>query len=314
MRVGYCRALALAVMAAGSLCFAQSLEETKSTPNDRGFTLSTYAYGYHDSMIGWSSIVNFSVRYDFNSRFGMELGAPYYMTQTGYDFSTVLKPKQSRPLVDNYGAPGDTYLALHFTAPGSVVGYSATLIGTAPSGDTSTGISTGRPTADLTHHLEHTWSHFTPFADLGIGDSSALAERRTKRPYTTLGPLSHYKAGASLSFLKILSFQAAGFEDLPIDNQKVYSAVPIRGKNGAFVLVNGKKTYRWVATGKGILEDNGLSGGLALRLGPSVTLSGFYERSLRQSYDTVTFGVGYTFRRARKPNSLPLELEDEDPN
>jgi hypothetical protein len=299
-------------MAAASSCWAQSLEETRSTPNDRGFTLSTYAYGYHDSVIGWSSIVNFSVRYDFNSRFGMEIGAPYYMTQTGYDFSTALKPSQARPLVQNYGAPGDTYLALHFAAPGSVVGYSATLTGTAPSGDTSTGISTGRPTADLTNRLEHTWSFFTPFAELGIGDSSALADRRTKRPYTTLGPLSHYKAGASLSFLRILAFQAAGFEDLPIDNQKVYSAVPIRGKNGAFVLVNGKKTYHYVATGKGILEDNGLSGGLTLRLGPNVMLSGIYERSLRQSYDTVMFGVGYTFRRTRKSSSLPVELEDEE--
>jgi hypothetical protein len=160
--------------------------------------------------------------------------------------------------------------------------------------------------------LEHTWSFFTPFAELGIGDSSALADRRTKRPYTTLGPLSHYKAGASLSFLRILAFQAAGFEDLPIDNQKVYSAVPIRGKNGAFVLVNGKKTYRYVATGKGILEDNGLSGGLNLRLGPNVMLYGIYERSLRQSYDTVMFGVGYTFRRTRKSSSLPVELEDEE--
>jgi len=305
--------LALAVVAAASLCRGQVLEETRPAPNVRGFTFSTYAFGYHDSMIGWSSIVNFSARYDFNSRFGVEIGAPYYMTQTGYDFSAALKPNQARPLVDNYGSPGDTYLALHFTAPESIVGYSATLIGTAPSGDTSTGISTGRPTADLTHHLEHTWSFFTPFADLGIGDSSALADRRTKRPYTTLGPLSHYRAGAGLSFLKVLGFQAAGFEDLPIDDQKVYSPVPLRNKNGTFLLVNGKKTYRWVVTGKGILEDNGLSGGLTIILGRHVVLSGLYQRSLRQSYDTVMFGVGYTFRTGRKSTSLPIDLE-EDPD
>lgn len=244
------------------------------------------------------------VRYDFNGIFGMELGVPYYMTQTGSDTTKAVRLNQTPPLMVTYGALGDTYLILHFAAPGSVVGYRATITGTAPTGDTSTGISTGRATFDLNNHFDHTWGFLTPLAEFGVGDSSALVNRRVRRPYTTLGPLSHYKAGATFDFLKVFSFQGSGYEDLPIGDQKVFSRVLVRSKTGTIIrVVNGKKRRferETVDTGQGILEDNGLTGGLTIYLGPHVALNGIYQRSLRQSFDTVSFGIGYTFGRTRK--------------
>src|SRR5258707_817841 len=229
---------------------AESSAESSVTPSspqkapvsDRGFSFSTIATGNHDSVSGWSSMLDTGVRYDFNGIFGMELGVPYYMTQTGSDTTKAVRLNQTPPLMVTYGALGDTYLILHFAAPGSVVGYRATITGTAPTGDTSTGISTGRATFDLNNHFDHTWGFLTPLAEFGVGDSSALVNRRVRRPYTTLGPLSHYKAGATFDFLKVFSFQGSGYEDLPIGDQKVFSRVLVRSKTGTIIrVVNGKK-------------------------------------------------------------------------
>jgi hypothetical protein len=112
--------------------------------------------------------------------------------------------------------------------------------------------------------------------------------------------LSHYKTGADFYFLKLFNFEVAGYENLPFGNQKIYSRVPVRHKNGTPVLVNGKRTFQWVYTGKAILEDHGLTCGLAVYPRPRVTLFGFYQRSLNQSYGSTTFGVSYMFGKSKR--------------
>jgi hypothetical protein len=70
--------------------------------------------------------------------------------------------------------------------------------------------------------------------------------------------------------------------------------------------VNGqKRRFARVAvdTGQGILEDNGLTGGLTLSLGRHMDLTGTYQRSLRQSLDTVVVGVSYTFGKRTQQSS-----------
>ena len=52
-----------------------------------------------------------------------------------------------------------------------------------------------------------------------------------------------------------------------------------------------------------ILEDNGLSSILTINVGSHIALTGSYERSLRQSMDTVALGMSFTFgRAAQKPS------------
>jgi len=270
--------------------------------SDRGFTFTTSITGNHDSSSGWSNIIDSSVRYDFNRVFGVELGMPYYMTHNGYSSTVVTRINTNPPLVTTYNSLGDMYLKLHFAAPDTSFGYSATITGTAPTGDTSSGISTGRPTFDLNNHFEHSFGFFTPLAELGFGDSSALINHRVRRPYTTLGPISHYKAGASFDFLKFFNFEGSAYEDLPIGDQKIYSHLFVPSKTGKVIrTINGKKrrfARTTVDTGQGILEDNGLSSELTVNVGRHMALTGSYERSLRQSLDTVAVGVSFTFGRA----------------
>ncbi len=284
-----------------------------------------------------------SMRYDFNNVFGVELGVPYYMMHNGYRStavarSTTIKP----PLVNTYNALGDMYLRLHFAAPNTSFHYAAMLTGTAPTGDTSSGISTGRPTFDLNNHIEHTFGFFTPMAEFGIGDSSALIDQRVsepyaayasllgnnnranlgsginpilltlmnqqiRSPYTTLGPVSHYRAGATFDFLRIFSFTPSAYEDLPMGNQKVYSHLFIPSKTGTLVqIINGRRVPGYESVkeikGQGILEDNGLTGDITISLSRHMALVGTYQHSLRQHLDTIAFGVSFTFGKyARKP-------------
>ena len=307
------------LLAIASHCLAQSSDLAQPVQSPviqspvldqtvRGFSSYTNFQGSHDSSSGWSTIVSSSVHYDFNKFFGVELGVPFYLSHNGFNANVIARGNNNPPLVATYGSLGDTYLSLNFSAPGAL-GYRATITGTAPTGDTSSGISTGRATFDLNNHLEHSFGFFTPLVEFGIGDSSALINRRVVRPYTTLGPLSHFKAGGGIDFLKYFNFQLTAYEDLPIGNQKVYSHEFVRSKNGNIIRLGADhKKHRFalvaVDTGQGILEDNGLIGVFGINLGKHVDLSATYNRSLRQSLNTVEFGIGYRFGKSAK---VPVE-------
>jgi hypothetical protein len=314
----------------------EQLTQEPSSATDRGLSWFTSISGSHDSFSGWSSVMDSSMRYDFNSVFAVELGVPYYMMHHGYAVTTSAHSGVRPPLVSAYNTLGDTYLRLHFAAPQTSFHYAAMLTGTAPTGDTSSGISTGRPTFDLNNHIEHSFRFFTPMAEFGIGDSSALINQRIsepyasllgagniahptnpilvtlmnqqiRQPYTTLGPISHYRAGATFQFLRIFSFAPSAYEDLPIGNQKVYSHLFVPSKTGKQIqIVNGRRIpgYETVQElkGQGILEDNGVTAEMTVSLSRHVALTGTYQRSLRQHFDTVAFGMSFTFGKyARSP-------------
>ena len=309
MKIRFC--LVALLLAVTSHCLAQSSDVAPtarlSVPDAvvKGFSSYTNFQGSHDSSSGWSTIVSSSVQYDVNKHFGVGLGIPFYLSHNGVPANVVAKGKTNPPLTTQYGSLGDAALTLNFAA-GGPLGYKATVTGTAPTGDTSSGISTGRPTFDLNNHLEREVGFLTPFAEFGFGDSSALVNKRVRRPYTTLGALSHFKAGAGMDFLKYFSFSLSGYETLPIGNQKVYSHEFVRSKNGTVIRVgaDGKK-HRFalvaVDSGQGILEDNGLTSELGVNLGSHIDLCATYNRSVRQSLDTVEFGIGYRFGRSTRP-------------
>src|SRR5579864_8724280 len=126
--------LAFILVTGASAGFAQSPADSAFTVN-KGFSSDVNFTGNHDSISGWSSILDSSVSYDFNSVFGMQLGVPYYMTHNGYDSTVVVKGNASAPLITSYNSLGDVYLDLNFSAP-KFLGYKATIAGTAPTGDT----------------------------------------------------------------------------------------------------------------------------------------------------------------------------------
>ena len=89
-----------------------------------------------------------------------------------------------------------------------------------------------------------------------------------------------------------MSFEADAYEELPLAKNLVYSTT-IRGK---------KKITTATNTDPG--EDNGFITSLDIPLSPHLTLSGFYNRSLRDHIDVS--GFSFTFL-LKPPPRLGME-------
>ena len=298
--------LALVLLMTASGCVAQSAPSslTLHMP-DRGFSSYTNLSQSYDSSANWTSIIDSTVSYNFNRVFGISLGAPFYLAYNQPLFTSTTTPTggtttQFTP-ISGFNAMGDVRFGLRFATPTPIIKYVATVTGTAPTGDSSIGISTGRATADFNNHVEFDLGHFSPLLDLGITNTSALVSA-VKRPYTTLGMLSHYKAGLGLPLGKRLSFEFAGYENLPLGLQKLYSQEFNRGPGSISSGGNGKSApiYEQVAAaiGKGFTEDNGFTTGLNADLGRYMDMGFTYDRSARQKLDSISFSIGIRIGRA----------------
>lgn len=292
---------ALVLLMLGALaCMGQA---TPSSPilrfPDRGFSSYTTLSQSYDSSANWTSIVDSTVSYNFNRVFAVSVGAPFYLAYNQPLFTSTTTPTggtgtQFTP-ISGFKAMGDTRIGLRFATPTPIIKYVVTVTGTAPTGDTSIGLSTGRVTADFNNHVEFDLGHFSPLLDLGIANTSALINA-VKRPYTTLGMLSHYKAGLGLPLGKRLSLEFAGYENLPLGLQKLYSQEFNRGPGSVSSSGKGKSApiYEQVAAafGKGFTEDNGFTTGLNAEMGRYMDMGFTYDRSARQQLDSFSFSIG----------------------
>jgi hypothetical protein len=277
--------------------------------NGKGFSMYTNFEQTHDSSSNWSSVIDESVSYDFNKVFAMGVGVPVYLSYNQVSTSTptgTTTPIQT--LTPAYNSIGDVRLALKFSSPTPMVRYVATITGTAPTGDTASGISTGRATADFNNHIEFDLGPVTPLMELGIANTNALIDM-VKRPYSTLGALSHFKGGISLPVMKAVDIEFAGYENLPLGTQKLYSHLlgggSVNSGPGNLTSGSGKgsasKIYQQIASavGTGFDEDNGFATGLNANFGKRLDLAFTYDHSVRQQLNTYAFSVGFRLGRVR---------------
>jgi hypothetical protein len=283
-----------------SACVAQSTPSSLSLQlPDKGFSSYTNLSQSYDSSANWTSIVDSTVSFNFNKVFGISVGAPFYLAYNQPLFSSTATAQtagsttQFAP-ISGYNTIGDVRFGLRFATPTPVIKYVVTVTGTAPTGDTSIGISTGRFTGDFNNHLEFDLGRVSPLLELGLANTSALVNM-VKRPYTTLGVLSHYKAGLGFPLGKRLNFELAGYENLPLGLQKLYSEEFNRGQ-GSVSSGNGKSApiYEQVAAaiGNGFTEDNGFTTGLSADLGRRMDMGFTYDRSARQKLESFEFSIG----------------------
>jgi len=300
--------LALLILTVGaSACLAQSNPSSLSLRiPKKGFSSYTNLSQSYDSSANWTSTIDSTVSYSFNKVFGISVGAPIYLAYNQPLFSSgtttqTTTTTQATP-VSGYNAMGDMRFGLRFATPTPVLKYVVTVTGTAPTGDTSLGLSTGRFTGDFNNHLEFDLWRISPLIELGLANTSALVNA-VKRPYTTLGMLSHYKAGLGIPLGKRLNFEFSGYENLPLGLQKLYSEEFNRGQ-GSIPSSNGngksQPIYEQAAAiiGNGFTEDNGFSTGLNADLGRRVDMGFTYDRSARQKLDTLEFSIGFRIGHA----------------
>ncbi|WP_263368301.1 hypothetical protein [Edaphobacter bradus] len=250
-----------------------------------GITFSSY----HESATGWATLATPAVGYRFNNTFSVDATLPIYFYRLAESRSR--RPRPNARLVNQRGELGDVVLGFHAQFQPRPFEYQATVAVTAPSGDEAYGLTSGRVTFDLNNHFERTYGRFTPNVEIGAGDSSTLVNRQVNKIYTSLGPLAHFQIGIGAELLRGIFFECDTYEQLPIGDQKIYSAY---------------RAHRpTVVTGYNVTEDNGFTNSLDIPIDANTTFSGYYSRSLRRYTDTAAVGITYVLRAPRPVEEEP---------
>ncbi len=257
-------------------------------PVQKGFNVSLGTSSQHDSSNGWSSILTPNVAYRLDRYFSVDAGVPVYM-YINIDANVGTKAKPVYAYIARQKAFGDTSLSLHGDATIGSIDYNGTASLGLPSGNTDYGLGAGQVTYNINNHFETSAGLFTPDIEFGFGDTSALVDQRILKSYVAVGPMAHFQAGTSVDLPRNTSFEAEAYEELPLDKNLVYSST---GK--------GKKKVT-TATNTDPAEDNGFLTSLDIPLTRNVTMSAFYNRSLRDHDDVGGFSFTFLLKAPPQP-------------
>jgi hypothetical protein len=248
-----------------------------------------------------------AISYTFSERFSADASTSIYINRLIANTDPATKATQ--PLVTDGADPGDTLIGFHATFyPGSFQDIITASL-TAPTGNHSEGLGAGQVTYDFNNHSERYFNKLGFLVDLGIGNSSGLFNDLVVKDYTSVGTLAHFQAGAVLWLPRRTYIEAVAYEQLPLGSQTVYRAVErgddIRANDEG---PNPNPQPPVAVTVSTASEDNGFTTFVGIPLADHITLSGYYNRSLRQRLDTVSFGVTFVLRS--KPSKRSLSMID----
>src|SRR5579859_5957806 len=270
-------------IALASLAPAQTMP--KPAAQESGIT-AYLQFGGTANSDGQVYALNPSVGYDFNSHFGIAVGAPVYF----------VRPSSSTGSAPATGL-GDPFLGFHLRYPSETLNFATFLTGTAPVGNSKEGLSTGRATFDWTSHIDHSISRLTPFLEAGLANTTPDSSLFL-RPYTTLGFNTHFRGGASYAVWKFVSIGASGYDILPSGQQTVFSRVtPAQvsggtGQHGPPFLNNQQTTGS-----SSIAHDDGFSTWIEAFPKRRVDLQLGFTRSFTYDLNSVSFNIGINLRQ-----------------
>ena len=292
--------LALLLLAYSSSDFAQSPASPASGPIAKpaeGFTPGLNAgVKFEGSTSGDGSVFDLSsgVGYNFSRHFGVDLGIPYYFVGTP---SSVTK---NNPQAVSGNGLGSLGADLKWNFAGELVNYDPTVHFTVPTGETKKGLSTGHATWNWGNHLEHGWNNFTPFLDLGVGNT-VNDTKYFHRPFITFGYNIQSEAGTEID-AGPLSLTVSAYDVTPWGSQTVISRV-FRCSSAAPCSANGKSTNRKgyllssVQSGAADLaRDNGFNFGVEMKRNRYVDLEAGFSRSVPLRLNSFSFGVSVDMR------------------
>ncbi|MDR3745115.1 MAG: hypothetical protein P4K80_03170 [Acidobacteriaceae bacterium] len=262
-----------------------------SAPPPRGITVSFNTGSQHDSSNGWTTLLTPYVAYRFNPHFSVDSSVPLYL-RINVDANVGTKSKPVYAYASKNGTFGDTSISLHGDWSMPLVSYTATGSMGVPSGNSKFGLGAGQLTYSVNNHFEREIGRFTPDLELGFGDTSQLVNLTLVKSYITVGPMAHFQVGTSIDLPLRMSFDAEAFEELPLDNNLVYSTTG-----------SGKKKVT-TSTNIDPAEDNGFIVSLEVPITHTFTISSYYNRSLRDHDDLAGFSFNFLLT-APKPKTLP---------
>ena len=275
-----------ALSAAAAIIDESATVDAASAP--RGFTGSFATSTQHDSSNGWSSLLTPFLGYRFDRYFGLDVGTVLY-TRIDVDANVGTKAKPVYAYEPKSGAFGDTTISAHGYVSFLTLDYTGSVSMGLPTGNTLYGLGAGQVTYNINNHFEKNIGRFTPEIELGFGDTSSLANPSVLKSYIAVGPMANFQAGSSVDLPFRSTFEADAYEQLPLDNDLIYSTTG-----------SGKKKVT-TATNTDPAEDNGFITSLDIPLNPHVTMSGFYSRSLRDHDDVGGFSFTFLLKAPPRP-------------
>ena len=290
-------------VAAGAGCATAAKDATNGSgpaglvPYLRGPNLSLTTVGQHDSSEGWSSLLTPTAAYRFDRHWSAAFSVPVYArvnvvkTTSSNGKGGGVKTTET-PEVE-HGVLGDAALVGGFETATKPLNYQATLTLGVPTGDPNGGLGAGKTTFSFVNHVERAVTDWlTPELEAGFDTSASLNNTRVRKSYIVTGRSAHFQAGLGIDLPLGASFSTDAYEDLPVGSQTV-TTTTTRGKRG-------KKATSTTQESAG--EDNGFVNSLDIPAGRHVTVSAFYNRSLRNRIDTA--GLSLTFMLRAKPAGL----------
>lgn len=246
----------------------------------------TYS-GIHSSGVGWYQAVSPAISFTFSRHYSADVTGLIYAHRLVESAPPMAPPgAPPRPLVERYTSePGDTLIGLHANFNPGALEDTATVSLTAPTGNRSEGLGTGRVTFDFDNRAERFVRQAGFLLDLGAGDSSTLFNNLVLENYSSLGALAHFETGTEVWLWGSNSIQSVAYEELPWGSQKVYSAQGRPGTPASTTILSNSGS-----------EDNGFTTTVSVPLDAHVLLLSYYNRSLRHHLDTVSVGITFVVR------------------
>jgi hypothetical protein len=244
---------------------------------DKGIT-SYVEFGGTSNSEGQVYRIDSSVGYQFNQHLTTDVGLPIYF----------VRASGSTGVSEN--GVGNPYLDLKFKALNPALNFGSVLTGYAPLADSKKGLSTGRATFDWTNRVDHSFSSLTPFADIGLSNTT-VDTRLFIRPYTTLGMNTHFEGGTNLDLGKFVTVGASGYDIVPFGQQTVFSKVT-SGAGQAGSRSHAFQNNQQTTGSADLAKDDGFSTWFNVTPKPYVDLELAYTRSMNFDLNSVSFTIG----------------------
>jgi hypothetical protein len=224
-----------------------------------------------------------SAAYNFNQHFSAGLGIPIYFDHTSSSSTTGSTSSSGI---------GNAFVMLQGKWKNPTLNYTTSLTGSAPTGDSKKGLSTGHATFDWDNRVDHDFGRLTPFADAGLANS-VTDTRFFLRPFTSFGKVAHFEAGTDVDLSHSFNLTLSAYDIAPWGTQTVFSRFVNQGSTGAGGQHGRAFELNHQTTGTSSLtRDNGYTIGLSVSPKPYLELEIGYTRSVRFALNTVSFGVG----------------------
>lgn len=290
------------------LLFSPSaLGQVTTGSGEKGWT-SYESFGGSSDSAGVVTKLDTNIGYRFNRHFSADAGLPIYF----------IHASSSTSGLTSTNGIGNFYVDLRLTVDNPALNFISNLRGTAPTGDTSVGLSTGHATYDWTNHFDRQFGRFRPYGEVGIANTVSDTPYYL-RLFSTFGLVGHFEAGLGFRVSRYVSLSASAYDIAASGEQTIYSRFMQRGLGssgsgmgmGATIGVRSSpggrgRIYETAAVTTGpasLANDNGCSSGVSFFPARFVDLGVGYSRSVHFREDSVYFGIGfdigYLWRKSR---------------